>query len=181
MTCKAGHFFVYLMHMILTILTILLFYLFAILQGSFFAHYNAFGAIPNLVFIFFFLVIFFRLKMDYAAVFYAVIAGFFLDILSYTFLGPSAVLLLVIGFLAKKMQTSLKEKKDKYPFAHFAPLFIIWFALYGLSWAAYLYFFDPSHLLISLNFSFLAGIIYNLMLASLGFFVFKKVIKSAGH
>jgi len=84
------------------ILTIISLYFLAVLQNSFFTQFSFFGAVPNLVFIFFFLLLFFSNK-NWEIIFFAAAAGFFLDIFSYIFLGASAVLLLFIGFLAKRL------------------------------------------------------------------------------
>ena len=161
--------------MIAEIITIFLFYLFALLQSSFFVHFNFFGSVLNLVFIFLFLIVFFSpKKIDYTIIIYAIIAGLFLDIFSYAYLGLSAVLLVIIAYLSKKIQASLKEKQDKYPFVYFLPLFLAWFLIYELLLMIYFRFADPSHALIIFNFGFLLGIIYNLLAASLGFYIFKK-------
>ncbi len=153
-----------------------LFYLFAMLQSSFFAHFSLFGAVPNFIFIFFFLIVFFTpKKMNYIILFYAIIAGLFLDIFSYTYFGASVVLLIIIGYLTKKMQASLKEKKDKYPFIYFLPIFLICLIIYELMLMLYFRFLDSSHTLMSIDWKFLAGIIYNLIVASLGFLIFKKI------
>jgi len=166
--------------MIAEIITILLFYFFAILQSSFLVHFNLFGAVLNLVFIFFFLNVFFApKKIGYEIILYAVVAGIFSDIFSYAFFGLSSVLLVIIAYFSKKMQTSLKEKHDKYPFIHFLPLFSAWFVVYELLMMMYFRFADSSHTAIIFNLGFLFEILYNAIAASLGFYIFKwqKFIK----
>src|SRR3989344_9256457 len=112
---------------------ILLFYIFILLQNSFFVHFNLFGATPNLVFIFFFSLAFFNRKdKNYQIIYLASIAGILLDISSYTYLGPSIISLIIIGFLLKKIQLLLKERKDNYPFAYFLPLFLVFFVIYQI-------------------------------------------------
>jgi len=152
---------------------ILIFYLFALLQNSFFSYYSLLGAVPNLVFIFFFLLVFFSAH-GWENFVYAITAGIFLDLLSYTYIGPSIVLLIVIGFLLKKTQLLLVNKGDNYPFVYFAPLFVIFFAVYQVLLMVYLRFFDASHALIAVDLRFVVGIIYSLIIASLGFLIFKK-------
>ena len=45
-----------------TLVVIILFYIFALLQSSFFVHFSLLGAVPNLVFAFFALLVFFEKK-----------------------------------------------------------------------------------------------------------------------
>lgn len=161
----------------------LLFYFFAVLQGSFFIHFNVFGAVPNFILIFLFLIIFFspsqkKVGMNYLIFVYIVIAGLFLDIFSSAYFGVSVVLLLIIGFLAKRVQDSLREKDDQYPFIYFVSIFLVSLILYNLLLQAYFYFLDPSHITPNFGFSFFAGLIYNLIFAIIGFFVYKKIVKT---
>jgi len=159
---------------------IILFYLFILLQNSFFVHYSLFGATPNLVFILFFLLAFFVKKdRNYQIIYLSAIAGILLDISSYAYLGVSIVVLMAIGFMLKKTQSSLKNMADSYPFAHFLPLFIVFFIVYRVLAMAYLQFIDPSHILMSFNLSFIAGIAYNTVFAVIGFWIFKKLGKKA--
>jgi rod shape-determining protein MreD len=154
-----------------------LFYIFAMLQNSFFAHFNLFGAIPNFIFITFFMLVFFGRKNSYYhVIFYAISAGLFLDIFSFSYLGVSMVLLIIIGCFIKKVYSSLKEKDDRYPFVYFLSLFFISLITYDLLIQAWLRFFDPSRISADLGLSFFAGIIYNLFFAILGFVICKKII-----
>jgi len=158
---------------------IILFYFFALLQSSFFTHFNLFGIVPNLVFIFFSLLVFFQQKnKTHQLIFLAIIAGFVLDIFSYTYLGPSIVSLIVTGFLLKKIQSLLKNREDSRPFIYFLPLFLVCFTVYEVLFAVYLRFLDPSHILLSFNFKFLVEAVYNLVFASIGFWIMKKYAKT---
>ena len=101
-------------------------YIFALLQYSFLTQFSLFGTVPNLVFILFFLVVFFEKEdIDYKIIIWSAIAGIFLDLFSYNYLGLSTVLFIVLGFVFKKIQMSLKNTEGKYPFFYFLPLFII--------------------------------------------------------
>ena len=161
-----------------TLIIILLFYFFAILQNSFFAHFSLFGAVPNLIFILFFLIIFFQKNISYYwVIFYSVVSGLFLDIFSYTYFGVSVIILLAIGFLIKKIQLLLKEKKDEYPLNYFLSLFFGAFISYNLLLLIYLLFFDPTHAVINFGWVFFDGIVYNLFFAVIGFYICKKFIK----
>jgi rod shape-determining protein MreD len=158
------------------LITILLFYFFSLLQNAFFVHFSLAGAGPNLVFILFFLTVFFsQKKSGYLIFFYAVVSGLLLDFFTYAHFGLSVVLLIIIGCLAKKMQMALKEKEDKRPFSQFLPLFLIWLLAYEFSSMLYLRFIDSSHILMGFGAGFFAGIIYNLFMASVFFFIFKNV------
>ncbi len=146
-----------------------LFYFFALLQNSFFAHFNLFGAVPNLVFVFFFLLVFFeKPDKNLRVIFYAIIAGLFLDVFSCAYLGASIILLIIIGFLIKKIQSLLKEKKDKHPFVYFLSLFLILLVIYDLL---------MPHLDMSFGIYFFGRMIYSLLFATAGFHVCKKIVK----
>jgi rod shape-determining protein MreD len=145
------------------LILIILFYLLAVLQSSFFVHFNLFGAIPNLVLLLFFLATFFSERSNYyETAFYATTAGFFLDIFSPSTFGVSIILLLLLGFFIKKAQDLLKEKNgDCFPIIYFLPLFFITLTVYTFITAG-------------LNLVFIAQVIYNLLLATLSFLVYKK-------
>jgi len=150
------------------VLTILLFYFFALLQTSFFANFGFFGSLPNLVFILFFLLVFFEdKKSSHLILFYAVISGFFLDVFSATYFGYSIIALIIIGILFKKIQNMLSEKKnDKYPIVYFILLFLISFTVYDILLKFALTKFNWA--------SFLSEISYNLLVAIIGFLIYKK-------
>lgn len=151
------------------LIIILLFYFFAVLQNSFLAHFNIYGATPNIIFIFFFLLMFFEgQKSYYQIISWSIAAGFFLDVFSSSYFGVSIAILLLIGILTKKIVNSLKEKRDEYPLVYFAPLFLGFFISYEIilplrafnfSWTIYI------------------EIIYNLILAFLGFYIYKLFIR----
>jgi len=98
--------------------------------------------------------------------FFAAAAGFFLDIFSYIFLGASAVLLLFIGFLAKRLQLVLKEGRSAHPLFYFLPLFLVFFVAYRISLALIgMAFFD---------YKFIFEAAYNLTAALVLFLAYKK-------
>lgn len=149
------------------LITILFFYFFALLQSSFFAHFGLFGAVPNLVFIFFFLLIFFSAPPNFAPIIvYAFTAGFFSDIIFDSHFGVSIILFLIAGFLINKVQVSLNETKGRHPIVYFIPVFLIFFTAYQALLA--LYFKAP------LDYKFLYELLYNLIIAAAGFYIFKK-------
>jgi len=159
------------------LITIFLFYFFAILQSSFFVHFNLFGAVPNLVFILLFFTFFFgSQKINYINILYVVLAGLFLDIFSYAPIGLSIILLLIIYYLEKRIQNYLKEGRDKYPFIYFLPSFFTCLITYNILVMLFMRFVDSSHAVMDFGISFFGAIIYNLIFATVGFWIFKKVI-----
>jgi rod shape-determining protein MreD len=156
------------------LLIILLFYLFALVQTSFLAHFSLFGTIPNLVFTLFFLLVFFIKKNEnYQIIFFAFIAGIFLDIFSYTYIGPSIIFLLIIGFLLKKSQSLLKNRESSHPFIYFLPLFVIFLLAYDLSCGFYFYFFGFNKTAITLGAQTIFSVIYSALIASALFYIYK--------
>ena len=159
---------------------IILFCFFALLQFSFLVHFKIFGASLNLIFIFFFLLAFFERKnANYQIIFLAVIGGLCLDVFSFTYLGPSIAVLLVIGFLLKKTQSLLKNREDNYPFVYFLPLFVVFLITYHILLGLYLYFIDPSKIMAAFGIETISAIIYNLAVASVFFYVYKKILYAA--
>jgi cell shape-determining protein MreD len=183
-----------------TLVIIFLFYFFTLLQNSFFPHFNLFGAIPNLVFILFFLLVFFsssteniignkkesrhplrRMSKNYQVIFLAITAGIFLDFFSYTYLGPSIAIFIIIGFLLKNIQSLLKNKEDSCPFIYFLPLFTFFLLVYDLLSDLYLKFLDSNKIAIVHPLGLVKGassIIYNLIIASALFYIYKIFLAS---
>lgn len=159
----------------------LLFYFFAVLQNSFFVHFNILGTAPNFVFILFFILIFFsphKGLYSWEDLFYSVIAGFFLDVFYYSYFGVSFVLLSIIAVIIKKLLSSLKQRKDKYSIVYFIPLFFIFFVIYSVLSGIYFYFFSVSGSSIVsyvIGWIFLVKIIYNCIFAVIGFYIYKNL------
>lgn len=151
----------------------LLFYLFSLLQNSFFASYSLFGAMLNLVFVLFFLLSFFEKGNGlYKILFLPFLAGFFLDIFSYADIGPSIVVLLVTAFFLSKIQDILKNPEHEYPFAYFISLFLACLVIYNLL----LWLFLPHKMVALLSTEMLFLLIYNALAASAGFWFYKKYV-----
>jgi rod shape-determining protein MreD len=150
-------------------ITFILLYLLAVLQNGFFAHYSFFGAVPNLVFALFFTLVFFSGKNDYCYIaFISISAGLFLDAFSTAQFGISTVLLLLIGFMARKIQGILQVKNgNNFPFIYFLPIFFVLIMVYDLALKMF-----------SFDLGFLAGIVYNLVFVSLFFYICKKFFLS---
>ena len=106
----------------------LIFYVLSLLQNSFFWHFSLMGTVPDLVFIFFSLLVFFCKKNNYYEILiYSVIAGLLSDVFSASPVGVSVVIYTIIGFLMQKAHTMLTENKGLYPLSRFLPL---WFFSY---------------------------------------------------
>jgi len=168
-----------------SLVVIVLFYLFAVMQNSFFTHFNLFGAVPNLVITLFFLVVFFLPKNSSAEIIlYSVFAGLFLDIFSYAYFGVSIILLLIIGLFAQKMKTMLQEKSnDTFPLVYFLPLFIISLLFYDFALSLCRDKFSFMQAISIFNFAISWEIVYNLLTAWLAFYIYKKFLqpKTADH
>ena len=147
-----------------------------ILQNSFLVHFNIIGAIPNLIFILFFLVVFFEESERYIqGIFSAIAVGFFLDILSSSYFGIAIVLLLIFVFIIKHLLSLLKKTKDKYPVVYFAPLFVLFFIVFNLFLTIAIYFLNSEQIMSRLSWVFLINIVYNLVFAIFGFYIFKTL------
>lgn len=142
-----------------------LFYFFALLQNSFLVHFGFYGISPNLIFILFFTLIYFSKKNNLQLIYFAIFAGFFLDIFSGAYFGISVILLAIIGFLGKKIQLSFRESKENYPIVSFLALFLLSFVLY------------ESILNFSFGLLFFIKMVYNLLASMVFFFVYKKILK----
>ena len=132
--------------LIFSLIAILLFYFFAVLQSSFFAHFTFFGAVPNLVFIFFILILFFSVKRSLSPVLiYAPAAGFFLDLLYGTPFGVCIIIMLIIGLIGKKMQRAFLEERDLFPLSHFVLTYLFSLFIFELLIVLYGRFLSPEH------------------------------------
>ncbi|MFA6190102.1 MAG: hypothetical protein WC711_01120 [Candidatus Staskawiczbacteria bacterium] len=155
---------------------IFIFYIFVLLQNSFFNHFSLFGVAPNLVFTLFFLLVFFS-PSKLEVILLAVIAGFFIDIFSYTYVGPSIILLIILSILLKKVLSSLKNTAESYPFIYFLPLFVIFLLAYILLKDLYLYFLDPNKMVINLSLNIIYSLVYSSIFATAFFFIYKRWLK----
>ena len=158
-----------------SLIVIILIYFFALLQNSFFTHFSLFGTVPNLVFALFFILAFFEKKNNnYRLLLWALIAGFFLDIFSYTYIGPSIISLVIIGILLKNTQSLLKIRDEDYPFVYFLPLFITFLLIHELLMGLYLYFLDPNKIITSFDIKTIFYVIYSSIFATIFFFIYKR-------
>lgn len=155
------------------ILIACLFYFLALLQNSFFAQFNLWGAVPNLVFGFFLLLCFFAKKDQlYLVIFYSFVAGLLLDIFLSTIIGVSVLIFLAIGIFLKKFQTLLLESQTRSQFAYFFSVFLVSFIVYSIALDGYFYITGFSINLMDLK--FLGELIYTAIAAALMFFIYSR-------
>ncbi len=152
----------------------LAFFIFTLVQTSFLPYSNSTGALPNLVFILFFILLFFaKAQEHYQALGIAITAGFFLDLaLPYPF-GISIVALVAVYFLRKGIAYFFEENQDTYLIFYFILLFSVCFVAYRL--LMYI-------LLTALGISFYFGpvivisLLYNLVFACAGFYIYTCIV-----
>jgi len=147
----------------------LLFVFLATFQISFLVHFNIAGTTPNLIFILFFLIVFFsgrsKSTMNFKNIFLpSVFAGLFLDIFYFPYFGLAIVLLLVMAYILKYVLFLLKKTRNEYPVVYFIPLFVLFFIFFNIFLTTAMPCF---------NWVFLIEIMYNLIFALLGFYIFK--------
>jgi len=141
---------------------LLIFYVLALVQTSFFIRFNIFGQIPNLILAALFLIIVFDMGMAEIFPFEAILAGLFLDVFSYHFLGIS-ILFLCLGSIF--LQEILKVVKRQNIVILYA-LFIVFFLFYESGILLFNYFINQ------IDFSgagkiILVRVLYNLLFLSL--------------
>jgi cell shape-determining protein MreD len=114
---------------------------------------------------------------NYEIVSFAIIGGFFLDIFSYTYIGPSIISLVIIGLLLKKAQSALTARDESYPFSYFLPLFVVFLLLNELIMGLYSHFIDANKLVVGFDETIISYTIYSSIFAVIFFFIYKKNLK----
>jgi cell shape-determining protein MreD len=146
-----------------SLLIFFLFYFFALAQNSFLMRISPILAGLNFVFIFFILFVFFKQNIGYfQIIFWAIIAGLFLDIFSPALFGLSIFLLILIGTSIKKVNQLFKISEDKYPFWQFLIIFLISYIVFNF---------------LNLSWLLIINLAMNLILALIGFWIFKFFFK----
>lgn len=148
-------------------------FLFFIIQTAFLPRFSATGAVPNLVFALFFIIIFFEKKEENKHNFFPeIITGFFLDIPLLSYFGLSTVSLLIVYFFKKVADYFLKDARGKYVILYFTFLFSTCFILYNIS----MYLLSS---LLGFRFGFnlqtFQSLAYSLIFACAGFYVYGKL------
>ncbi len=148
----------------------------AIMQNSLLAYFNIAGYFPNLVFIFFFSLVFFENKKEYElGLFTGLVAGLFLDVMSTSYFGISVIALLAVYLLEKLSVYFLKGGQDRFSFYYFILLFFGCFLLYNILLYVLSMAFKFS---INIDFSLgmIIGLLYNILFACAGFYLYRFFI-----
>lgn len=156
------------------LILVLFFYLFTLFQNSFLANFSIYGVVPNFVLILVCLLSFFEKPHEYFGLFSVLIAGFFLDIFSSSFLGASILSLIIIYFFIKKTIHLLWDISKKYSIFYFIPIFIFSVILYDFFFGLFFYFSNYSGFLFPRVSILLIRITYNLIFAIIGFYLVHK-------
>lgn len=149
-----------------------LFFIFSLIQASFFPYFNIWGATPNLVFILFSLLIFFDAKEQ--GFFYAIFAGLLSDIFLLSYFGVAIISFLII-YSIQRLTVYFIKNKSQYAVFYFMIIFSVNFILYNIL----IYLFS-----IIFNFPFnfgwiiIVSLLYNLIIALPGFYVYKMLTKT---
>lgn len=168
------------------VIIILLFYFFVLLQNSFLAHFNLFGAVINLAFVFFFSLVFFdkslagqSLGKNYQVVLLAAVAGFFLDVSTVrnSYFGISIILLAIIGLSIRFVRSLLSEHEDKYPFVYFLPIFAASFLIYYILNDFLFFIFETKKLIVPFGLPAVFSLGYNTIVACGFFYVLKRFFR----
>lgn len=176
---------------------IFVFFTLVLMQNSFLPYFSVEGVIPNVVFILFFILIFFEKRNEYyeehriplfivklwqsEGLFTSVIAGFFLDLLSPSYLlggrqffGMSIISLLIIYFLTKTVVYFLIEKQDKYFIFYFLSVFLFSFFIYTVLLS---FFSNYFYFKLYFNKAIFVSFLYNLIFTYCSFYIYKKFIE----
>lgn len=155
----------------------LLFFSAAFLQIGFLPYFKVMGASLNLIFILFFIFIFFDKDQtgifSSSGFFTAIAAGLFLDIILLSYFGISIIsLLIVLLFCNLVIYFFEKYEKDLIIF-NFIIMFSTSFVLYNLLiyLSSIVFRFE-----FNLGLNLIAGLVYNLAFACIGFYIYKKII-----
>ncbi len=159
---------------------ILLFLLLTLFQVSFLPHVSSVVMAPDLVFLFFFLLIFFQSPNQYSeSIVVTVIAGFMLDIFLMPYSGVATVSLLLTLVIIQTAFYFLKERQGKYVAFYFIAVFLIAFTFYHAIIFLFIHSFHTPALLPLNNIGI--ELVWNLAIALIAFGVAKMVIKKTNR
>ena len=153
---------------------ILIFFVLALLQASFLPYFNILGAIPGLVFILFFLLLFFQREREFRQDFLgAIVAGFLMDMYSSFPFGFHIASLIAICLINTGADYFVKDSQGKHQLLYFTGFFAFYFAVNQALLFGFLrifgmdFHFDTVTIFITLA--------YSLPFAIIGFYGYKKL------
>lgn len=147
----------------------LAFFIMAVIQNNFLPYFAIMGAIPNLIFILFFTVIFFQNNdkiyswqniFSFENIFIIAAAEFFLDVFSNHYFGFYAISLIVVYIFINFSNHFFRDQENKNLFIYFICLFLAAFIIFKSLVSVLQY-----HFILYLNLSILADLAYNLIFA----------------
>ncbi len=154
------------------LIIILILFILTLIQTSFLVHFSIWGVFPNLILVLVSIFNFFEDPVKKLGILTAGIGGFFLDIYSNSFIGALILTLIAISLIFKGSRIILKERPQKHPLIYFIPLFVFALVFYDFFFGFTLIFVNSFHF--SFDLSLLIKIAYNLVLALIGFYLFKR-------
>jgi len=153
------------------LILLIIFYIFTLIQTSFFIHFNEFlgrykTCIPNLILISLILITFFENPQKKDSIILAFFGGFFLNLFSNQWPGLEIIILILIVFFIKKLLGILNKKS----FLFFALIFVFSLFFYDLiisiSDNIFKFYFD---------FKFISlKVCYSLIIGSIGYYALRK-------
>ncbi len=145
----------------------------AVLQASFLPYFSIWGAVPNLIFIAFFLSLFFLHKKElWQGFFLAISAGFFMDVIYLNRFGISMVALLVIYFLHTLILSFFQESRGRNLIFNF----MVEFSVLFLAYQSIIYIFSKVFVFsFEISTSVLISLVYSLCFATMGFYICQKL------
>ncbi len=150
----------------------LLFFVFSLIQAAFLPFFSIMGQFPNLVFILFYLILFFDENEE--SFFWAVMAGFLLDISLPSFFGISIISLLILYLFKKVLHYFVKDIQGKYFIVYFIVLFSVNFLIYNcLIYIASLIFGFQ----FTVSLALIVALIYNIAFLLPGFYIYTFLAK----
>ncbi len=153
-----------------TFAILFLVYLFFVFQSCFFPHLSIKGFAPDLIFTFFFILVFQDVINSREGILYGIFGGFLLDFFSLRPLGSAIFSLILLVLILEKFKSFLKKSN-----------LVSFLVLYSVAYLVYYFLLSFFPVLLSLNLSSfiipsvsIFGFIYDLIFALIFFLFFKK-------
>jgi len=157
----------------------LIFFIASLIQVSFLPHFGIAGVFPNLIFILFFIFLLENSqannqKQYYQIFFLIAIAGLFSDIFSPYSFGISIFVLCAVYYFKEIITHFFSGESDKDSMLYFMAIFLACFFVNNIIFNFVLSLYGDHKINYSLSL-FFVNLIYNSVLAAIGFYIYKKV------